>query len=108
MICWADIGPIRGSRPAKHRPVLVVQDDRYNHSGLATAVVAVLTSNTSRAQLPGNVFVPASASGLPKDSAVSVLGLVTVDKEELSETVGVLPEYLMREVDQGLRRVLGL
>lgn len=107
-ICWADLGPIQGSRPAKRRPVLVVQADEYNVSELSTAIVVILTSNTRMAGMPGNVFVPASASGLPRDSTANVTAVSTLDVGELAEPVGSLPAYLMDEVDQGLRRVLGL
>jgi hypothetical protein len=58
--------------------------------------------------MPGNVFVPAIASGLPRDSVVNVTALVTLDKTDLDPAVGRLPTSLMHEVDRGLRRVLGL
>ncbi|MQY19909.1 Endoribonuclease MazF6 [Nocardia sp. RB20] len=71
-------------------------------------LVAVVTSNTKLATAPGNVFIPASASGLPKDSVVNVTALLTLNKDELSGSVGSLPAGLLREVDAGLRRVLGI
>ncbi len=105
---WADLGEPEGSRPAKHRPVLVVQADPFNVSKLATVLVAVITSNTRLAAAPGNVFLPASAAGLPKDSVVNVSALVTLDKSDLGDPVTQLPPNLMRDVDAGLRRVLAL
>ncbi|PSL05432.1 mRNA interferase MazF [Haloactinopolyspora alba] len=105
---WADLGDARGSGPAKRRPVLVVQSDPFNTSRLATTLATVITSNTTLAAMPGNVFLPAAATGLPRDSVVNVTALVTLDKDDLDELVGHVPEYLMREVDQGLRQVFGL
>jgi mRNA interferase MazF len=58
--------------------------------------------------MPGNVFVPAAASGLPRDSVVNVTALVTLDKTDLDPETGHLPASLMDDVDRGLRRVLGL
>ncbi len=107
-IHWADLGEPAGSRPAKRRPVLVIQSEPYNVSRLATVVVAVITSNTGLAAMPGNVFLPAAACGLPRDSVANVTALVTLDKNELGEAVGRVPDGLMDEVDQGLRRVLRL
>ena len=107
-ICLADLGKPRGSRPAKRRPVLVIQSDPYNASQLATTLAAVITSNTGLAAMPGNVFLPATSSGLPKDSVVNVTALVTVDKSDLGTAAGQLPPALMNDVDRGLRRVLGL
>ena len=105
---WADLGAPSGSRPAKRRPVLIIQSDPYNASRLATVLSAVITSNTALAAMPGNVFLPAVVTGLPCDSVVNVTALVTLNKADLSDRIGDVPPTLMHEVDRGLRRVLGL
>lgn len=105
-LCWVDLGRPVKSRPGKRRPVLVLQADAYNRSRLATAVCAVVTSNTKLAAMPGNVFLPAAASGLPRDSVVNVTALVTLDKSDLATPAGQVPDALMSAVDAGLRRVL--
>ncbi len=107
-ICWADLGEASGSKPANRRPVLVIQADPFNASRLNTTIAAVITSSTALAAMPGNVFVPAIASVLPKDSVVNVTALVTLDKADLEAPVGHLPTSLMNDVDRGLHRVLGL
>jgi mRNA interferase MazF len=107
-IYWADLGAPVGSRPAKRRPVLVISAPTYNRSRIATVLAAVITSNTYLATMPGNVFLPAAATGLPRDSVVNVTALVTLDKADLAERVGNVPAALMDEVDRGLRRVLDL
>ena len=107
-IHWADLGAASGSRPAKRRPVLVVQSDPYNASRLATVVAVVITSNTSLAAMPGNVFLPATATGLPRDSVVNVTAVVTLNKTDLTDRAGGLSPGLMHEVDRGLRRALEL
>ena len=81
-VCWADLGEPRGSKPARRRPVLVIQADPFNASRLSTTLAAVITSNTGLAAMPGNVFLPATSSGLPKDSVVNVTALVTPDEAE--------------------------
>jgi mRNA interferase MazF len=105
---WADLGAPSGSRPSKSRPVLVIQSDPYNTSRLATVIAAVITSNTALAAMPGNVFLPAVATGLPRDSVVNVTALVTLNKTDLSDRIGDIPANIMGEVDRGLRRVLNL
>ncbi len=108
-IYWAaTLGEPPGSRPGKRRPVMVIQSDAYNASLLGTVVACVVTSNTSLASLPGNVFLPASATGLPKDSVANVTAIVTLDKTDLDKPVGTVPAYLLAEVAQGLRRILDL
>ena len=105
-----DLGDPRGSAPALRRPVLIIQSDAFNASRLNTTLAVIVTSNTGLAAMPGNVFLPASATGLPSDSTVNVTGLVTLNKSDLEEAdpFGAVPLYLMEEVDRGLRRVLDL
>jgi mRNA interferase MazF len=105
-VYWADLGEASGSKPAKRRPVLVIQSGPFNASRLSTTVAAVITSNTRLAAMPGNVFIPAAATGLPRDSVVNVTALVTLGKTDIGSQVGHLPESLMDDVDRGLRRVL--
>ncbi len=107
-ICWADLGEARGSTSAKRRPVLVIQSDPFNASRLNTTIAAVITSNTALAAMPGNVFLPAAVSGLPKDSVINVTALLTLDTRDLQEHAGHAPASVMDGVDRGLRRVLGL
>lgn len=106
--CWVDLGPVVDHAPAKRRPVLVVQADAYTRSRLQTAVVAVVSSNTALAGVPGVVFAPAAVTGLPKDSVVLPMQLVTLDLAHLGEPVGRLSSPLLADVDAGLRRALDL
>jgi mRNA interferase MazF len=105
---WADLGLPRGSAPALRRPVLVVSADQYNRSELRTLAVVVLTSNVRLAALPGNIAVPSDLAGLEVDSVVNVTQVATVDRGVLEKRIGVLPDWLMAQVDIGLERALAL
>lgn len=108
-IHWCDFGEPSGSSPAKRRPVVIVQSDDYNRSRLATTIVVVLTSNSSLAAMPGNVFLPASATGLPRDSVANVTALATLDLRDLDpHPVGRVPAHLLDDIGIGLRSVMGL
>lgn len=107
-IWWADLGDPAGSEPAFRRPVLVVQSDAFNRSRLRTVVAVVVTSNLRLVDAPGNVLLPAKASGLPKDSVANVSQVVTVDREFLSGPAGRIRGRLFSEVESGLRLVLAL
>ncbi len=107
-IYWTDFGEAVGSRPAFRRPVVIVQDNLYNDTRLATVIVLALTTNPKLSALRGNVFIAADESGLPQDSVANVTQIFTVNKLELSERVAQLPESLMDLVDDGLKLVLGL
>jgi mRNA interferase MazF len=105
-VWWAELGEPEGSKPGKRRPVLVIQSDSFNASRLNTMLVAFITSNTRLAAMPGNVFLPATTAGLPRDSVVNVTALVTLDKTDLQTETGRLPASLMHEVDRGLGSIL--
>jgi mRNA interferase MazF len=107
-IYWADPGLPDGSRPAKRRPVLVIQADSFNASRLATIVAVVITSHTALATMPGNVFLPSAASGLPRDSVVNVTAIVTLNKLDLDNKCGEISDVILDDVNRGLRQVLGV
>jgi mRNA interferase MazF len=105
---WADLGLPRGSAPALRRPVLIISADQYNRSALRTITVVVLTSNSRLAALPGNVTVPSDLAGLDADSVVNITQLATIERAALEQRIDSLPEWLMAQVDAGLKRALAL
>lgn len=106
-VWWADLGEPSGSEPGFRRPVVVVQGDAFNRSSLRTVVCVSLTSNLHWADAPGNVLLPARATGLPKDSVANVSQLVSVDRGALTERVGVLSASSLELVLAGIDVVLG-
>ena len=107
-IWWAELGEPQGSGPGFRRPVLIVQNDAFNRSRLRTVVAVVVTSNLRLVDAPGNVLLPAKASGLPKDSVANVSQVITLDRDFLSGRVGRVRGALLNDVESGLRLVLGL
>jgi mRNA interferase MazF len=107
-IWWADLGDPDGSEPGYRRPVLVVQSDAFNRSRLRTVIAVVLMTNLRLLEAPGNVLIPAKASGLPKDSVANVSQLITIDRDFLLERAGRLRGQPMKDLASGLRLVLGL
>ncbi len=107
-VWWASLPAPAGSGPGFRRPVLIVQSNPFNVSRIATVVVAAITSNLSLAEAPGNVRLGRGDSGLPRTSVVNVSQLVTLDRQQLSGKLRALPTAVMRQVDEGLRLVLGV
>ena len=105
---WADLGEPRGSEPAYRRPVLVIQEDTFNRSRLATVIVLGLTSDPRYGELPGNVHLTPKQSGLDRDSVVNVTQIATIDKSWLESRVAKLRKPLMDQVEYGIGLVLGL
>jgi mRNA interferase MazF len=106
-VCWASLGPPVGSGPGFRRPVVVVQGDSFNASRLATTVVVPLTSNLTLAAAPGNVVLPASRAGLPRDSVANVSQIVSIDRSRLSDRVGRLAKHEVQLILSGIDVVLG-
>ena len=107
-VWWADLGEPRGSEPGFRRPLLIIQADAFNRSRIQTVIAAVLTTNLRLVDAPGNVLVPATASGLRRDSVANVSQLITVNRDDLVERSGQVDAATMRRVDAGLRLVLAL
>ena len=107
-VWWAQFPDPVASEPGFRRPVIIIQSNAFNRSRIRTVTAVVLTSNLRLAEAPGNVFVPASESGLPKDSVANVSQVITVDRTFLTEKCGRLPSRLIRSVDEGLRLALSL
>ena len=107
-IWWASLEMPGGSGPGFRRPILVMQSNEFNRSRINTVIAVAITSNLMLANAPGNVRIPAKASGLKKASVVNVSQVVTVDKTFLAGRVGALNLKHLREVEDGLRLVLGV
>ena len=94
---------------AKLHPGLIVQADNLQ-TNLPQLVVAMITSNMSRAGHPSRVTILASTSdgqrsGLIMDSVVMTDNLATVVESTIERVIGWLP---MEKVDTALRHTLNL
>lgn len=84
-------------------PWVVVQDDVFNHSRIATVVVCALTTNLHKASEPGNVLLDDGEGDLPKRSVVVVSQIESVDKSRLGERIGSLSHERVEQILDGLR-----
>jgi mRNA interferase MazF len=86
----------------------VVQSDPLNRSRLATVIVAAITSNLDWAGAPSSVFLPASLTGLNRDSVANLTQIATISRWELLEPAGHVPPELMTQINKALTQVLGV
>ena len=107
-IWWADLGVPFGSEPGFRRPLLIVQADSFNRSRIGSVLCVPLTTNPRLADAPGNVYLDAAESLLPRDSVVVVSQLTCIDRARLVEQSGTLKPRYVAEVEAGLRLVLAL
>jgi mRNA interferase MazF len=107
-IWWASLPEPLGSEPGYRRPLVIVQADSFNRSGIRTVLGVALTINLRLADAPGNVLLTSPQTGLPKDCVANVSQVVTANKSLLTERIGVLVPSLMERIEEGLRLVLDL
>lgn len=88
---------------AAPHPHVVVQEDVFNHSRIATVVVCALTSNLQRAAEPGNVLLDDGEGSLPRRSVVVVSQISSIDKTRLGERIGTLSSARVDQIVAGLR-----
>ena len=102
--------PDSNLRTAKRRPTLVVQSDNLK-AGLSQTVVAMISSNTSRAGHPSRVLVSpnskqGSRSGLKADSVILTDNLATILDHEMDRVIGSLTD--MESVNAALKHTPAL
>src|SRR5688572_29615402 len=100
---WIEPDDSRGAVPTYSHPHVVVQEDVFNHSRIATVIVCALTSNLHRAKEPGNVLLAAGEGNLPLQSVVLVSQIAAVEKARLGERIGSLSAARVDEIVAGLR-----
>jgi mRNA interferase MazF len=98
--------------PKKVRPVLVIQTDHYNRK-MANTVVAMITTNLTRASEPSHLLVDLSTpegkqSGLLHSSVVNCNTITTIRQSEVLRVLGSLPGSTMRQIDQCLKAALAI
>jgi mRNA interferase MazF len=105
--------PDTSGLPGKNRPVLVVSSDLNNHR-LQDAIVAVITSTTSRAKLEATQLLielrtpEGKQSGLLNDSAIKCEWLPTILQSLVKQTAGSLDAATMLKVNDCLKAALEL
>ena len=107
-VWWTDFGQPFGSEPGYRRPAVVVQADAINKSSIRTVLLVPLTKTMEWAGAPGNVLCRAKDTGLKHASVANVSQLTVADRRRLVERAGALSGALMRQVEDGLKLVLGM
>ena len=86
---------------------MVVQGNSLNRSRISTVVCVPLTSNLAWADAPGNTVLPATVTGLPKDSVANSSQIVALDRRTLVERVHRLAGRQLALIMYGIDIVLG-
>ena len=110
-IVTVNLDPARGSEAGKTRPAVVVSNDAASATAtrLRRGVVTVVpvTSSIERVY-PFQVLLPASQTGLARDSKAQAEQIRSVAVERIGKRIGQLPVALVNELDHAIRIHLSL
>ncbi|MBI4905206.1 MAG: type II toxin-antitoxin system PemK/MazF family toxin [Acidobacteria bacterium] len=114
-IYFVTLDPATGREQAGRRPVLVVSDDSINSKPLVVTVVVGSSGDRWPEDYPTNVRVPASESGLSKETVFLCFQFRSLDHSRFLESsgrhakpAGRLQPTRLAEVDQAIRLALSL
>jgi len=96
----------RGADTSKPRPVVIIQDDRFDAT--ASVTVCPLTTNPVEAPLTRIEVEPSALNGLDQLSRLMVDKITTVPRANLTEHLGRLPETDLVRLNRALIVFLGL
>jgi mRNA interferase MazF len=106
-----ELDPARGSEANRRRPAVIVSNDAANATaarlGRGVITVVPVTANVERIY-PFQVLLPAAVTGLGRDSKAQAEQIRSISVERVGDRMGVVPNSIMLEVDEGLRLHLGL
>lgn len=97
---------VRGAYSGKPRPVVIVQDDRFDAT--ASVTVCPFTTNPAEAPLVRVPIDPSEGNGLDRPSSMMVDKLTTVPRSGLGERLGRLRDDELVQLNRSLIVFLGL
>lgn len=96
----------KGAYTGKPRPVLVIQDDRFDAT--ASITICPFTTNQVDAPLLRIEVEPTSENGLDQPSSLMIDKVTTIPKSNLGERLGALNDDQLVQLNRSLMVFLGL
>jgi mRNA interferase MazF len=106
-IFFADLSTGIGSEQGGVRPVIIIQNDVGNRYS-PTVIAVVITSRSSKANLPTYIKVNEGQAGLVKDSIILCEQVRTIDKSRLRAKIGKVENILLGRINTALMCSIGL
>lgn len=100
------IAAARGAYTGKPRPVVLVQDDRFDAT--ASVTVCPLTTDPVEAPLTRIVLEPSEVTGIEQSSRIMVDKITTVPRANVRNRLGRLADVDLVRLDRALVVFLGL
>ena len=104
-VYWADLMPRSGSEQRGRRPVIVVSHNAFNEApGWHSVIVVPLSTSAAQAgRGPTAIPIPGGTAGLERDSTALCHQVTTIDRAKLTKRLGLLPDWVLAEVGEGLK-----
>lgn len=96
----------RGAYTGKPRPVVIIQDDRFDST--ASVTVCPLTTSPVEAALIRIAIEPSTGTGIEKPSRIMVDKITTMPRENVRDHLGRLIDADVVRLDRALLVFLGL
>ena len=96
-----------GSEQGGIRPVVIIQNETGNIYS-PTVIIAAITSQQHKKNIPTHVNINSEEYGLNKDSVILLEQIRTIDKSRLKEKIGRLSKNDLEEINKALLISLGL
>lgn len=100
------IAAARGAYTGKPRPVVIVQDDRFDAT--ASITVCPLTTNPVQAPLTRIAVEPTSTTGIEQASKIMIDKVTTMPRSSVGDRIGRLEDSDLVRLDRALLVFLGL
>lgn len=95
-----------GSYSGKPRPVVIVQDDRFDAT--ASITICPFTTDPTEAPLLRPLIEPCAANGLRTASRLMADKITTIPEARLGQRLGELDDAATRRLDRAMLVFLGL
>ncbi len=102
-IYYATLGKTVGSVQGRIRPVVILQNDVGNECS-PTVIIATITSK--KRNMPTHVAF--QMEGLAKESIVQLEQITTIDKQQIVNYVGTIPETVMQKIEKAIKISLSM
>lgn len=100
------VAAARGAYTGKPRPVVIVQDDRFD--GTASVTICPLTTDPIEAPLLRVPIEPTEKTGIDQPSQIMVDKITTVPRVNVRDQLGRLSDTDLVRLDRALMVFLGL
>ena len=100
------VAAVRGAYRGKPRPVVIVQDDRFDAT--ASVTVCPLTTNPVQAPLTRIAVEPTAATGIEQSSSIMVDKITTMPRGNVRDHLGRITDADVIRLDRALVVFLGL